>query len=382
MIVTIFVPSTAQGKRGKIGTGYPVAGNLILTSRHVMDEGSGEIQVRWHYFTDEDAPDNGWIPLTADDIVWKGEKELDAVLLRCPRPKKAQWEGWGKIINTEPNQHDKWHSLGFSRATQYNNLREPDNVSGTIESMAGRADHFELTVNCPPEELEMWQGVSGMPVFVDKEILGVVRYVPDNFKSSKLYAVPSWKMFENEKFRKLISVFQRNSITKIIKNIEGLFERNVNEDALRKLVSLCTNEKRCERFYGHAEKVLGKYNKLKENEENENNASYELSLNKIELQKNHISSLLLLVEMKIFFKGESANLTYKKEALRLEKEYNRLYKRKIKIEDELNLNRDPNNTAQIKNILECLHQTMKYLRQTIDSIFTLIEEEMPNGERV
>ncbi|MGB5687218.1 MAG: hypothetical protein WBM35_15520, partial [Candidatus Electrothrix sp.] len=85
LIVTIFVP-TGQEKEGKIGTGYPVAEDLILTSRHTIEGGSGEIQVRWHYYTDEDAPDQSWITLTEKDIVWKGEGALDAVLLRCPCP--------------------------------------------------------------------------------------------------------------------------------------------------------------------------------------------------------------------------------------------------------------------------------------------------------
>lgn len=56
LIVTIFVPQAGQEKEGKIGTGYPVAEDLILTSRHTIDGGNGEVRVRWHHYRDEDAP--------------------------------------------------------------------------------------------------------------------------------------------------------------------------------------------------------------------------------------------------------------------------------------------------------------------------------------
>ncbi|MCI5119974.1 MAG: caspase family protein, partial [Candidatus Electrothrix sp. AUS4] len=204
LIVTIFVPSTGQEKRGKIGTGYPVAEDLILTSRHVIDGESGEIQVRWHYYADKKTSSNGWIILSVDDIVWKGEGELDAVLLRCPRPEKARGQRWGRVADKKPPLHKSWQSLGFSSATQYANVRDPDDVSGITETMADHAEHFVLNVTSSPENPAMWKGASGMPVFVDNEILGVVGKAPKNFGARKLYAVPSWKMLKDEKFRKLI----------------------------------------------------------------------------------------------------------------------------------------------------------------------------------
>lgn len=308
--------------------------------------------------------------MTAKNIVWKGEGKLDAVLLRCPRPEKAQWEGWGKIVDTKPTHDGKWQSLGFSRATQYENLREPDNVSGTTESMADQADHFELTVNCLIEEPEMWRGVSGMPVFVDKEILGVVGYVPENFKGSKLYAVPSWKMFENEKFRKLIREFQKDSILKTIKKIEGLLNKSLDKDAYSRLVVLCKNENSCRKFLERVERICEQYAQL---EKKRSKGSCDLSSDGVEATEIRIFSQLLLVDMKELFNAKSACLIYEKEALLLQKHRNKLRKRRIKIEDEFNLNGNPNNT-EMGNILEGLRQTMKYLHQTINSFLNLIKE--------
>ena len=72
--------------------------------------------------------------------------------------------------------------------------------------MAEDDDYFEITVTAPPDEEGLWAGASGMPVFVDGDILGVVRSVPPNFRSKKLYAIPTWKMFQDDEFCKLLGL--------------------------------------------------------------------------------------------------------------------------------------------------------------------------------
>ncbi|WP_339136580.1 MAG: hypothetical protein WGN25_01720 [Candidatus Electrothrix sp. GW3-4] len=223
LIITIFVP-TKQGTdgstEGKIGTGYPVAEDLILTARHTVrpEQGNGEIQVRWHHLFDKYDPDNGWITLSVEDIVWEGEGKLDAALLRCPRPEKALGKGWGMIADKKPSVAKIWYSLGFSKATRYDNLREPDDISGTTESMADGADHFSLNVTSNPENPAMWKGTSGMPVFVGNEILGLVCRVPGNFSGKKLHAIPTWKMFEDEAFQKQLGLDKRQEYLTEIKD--------------------------------------------------------------------------------------------------------------------------------------------------------------------
>ncbi len=237
LIVTIFVP-TGQEEEGKIGTGYPVAENLILTSRHTVkpEQCTGQIQVRWHYLTDEDALDKGWITLAVEDVVWEGEGELDAVLLRCPRSEKAQGKGWGMIADKKPPFDKSWQSTGFPRATRYENECDPDDVSGTTESMADQADHFVLNVTSKPKNFAMWKGASGMPVFVDNEILGVVRSVPENFDGKKLYAVPTWKMFEDDAFRGHLGLVKRKTYEEQVeKDIESLLCSSEAESAIKAL---------------------------------------------------------------------------------------------------------------------------------------------------
>lgn len=376
LIITIFVSPTGQGKEGKIGTGYPIAEDLILTSRHTIDGGGREIQVRWHHYycTDEDALDKCWITLSADDIVWKGEGALDAVLLRCPRPKKAQGTGWGRITDKKPPSNESWQSQGFPRATRCENVRHPDDVSGTTESMADQADYFVLNVTSPPKDIDMWRGASGMPVFVHGEIFGVVNRVPENFNGKKLYAVPCWKMFENKEFVKLIRSSQENSLTKDIINIEEMFKKNKIDNydmAIMMLRSLCENEKKCKEFDQRAKNILQKYTEL---EKNKINGVCKLSMYKIEKEEIRINSLLLLIDIKIFFNIKSACIKHKKEILNMEAQYNVLHKRKIKLEDELLTKSDAQDNKRLEDILECLCRTIKYLHNTIKSFFSLIEK--------
>jgi hypothetical protein len=372
LIVTIFVP-TGQGM-GKSGTGYPVAEDLILTSRHTIDGERGKIQVQWHYYKDADAP---WITRSTDDIVWKGEGELDAVLLRCPRPQKAQGKGWGVIADKKPPSNESWQSAGFPLATRYENVRHPDDVSGTTESMADQADHFVLNVTSSPENPDMWAGASGMPVFVDNEILGVVGRAPKNFGARKLYAVPCWKMFEDEKFRELIMPFQEDQITKAIRNIEGLFkDEDFYGDSLRKLVLLCKKEKSCKNFLKDAEAIREKYGQL---EESISDGNCDLSFGALKRTGIRISARLLLIDMKKCFYKNPACLKYEKEALRMEKQCNKLRERKVKLEEYYDFNNNLSNAEQLKNILEYLNKAIEYLRQAVKFFFCFTEKFSSDG---
>ncbi|MCI5162433.1 MAG: hypothetical protein D3917_10550 [Candidatus Electrothrix sp. AX5] len=371
LIVTIFVPQAGQEKEGKIGTGYPVAEDLILTSRHTIDGGNGEVRVRWHHYKDEDAPGTGWIVQSVNDIVWKGEGELDVVLLRCPRPEKVPEEEWGRIADKKPPSGERWESQGFPCATRCESVRSPDDVSGTTESMADKVSYFVLNVTSPPKDSDMWQGASGMPVFVRDKIFGVVDSVPKNFDGKKLHAVPCWKMFEDTTFVELIRGAQEDPLTKAIRYIEELFVDSLYEMALRKLFLLCKREGRCEVFFERATELFQQYDDL---EDNRKNGICKSSLYDLKKKEIRISSRLLLVDIKKSFNKKSACLTYEKEALLMEKQHNMLCKRQLKVENDLSECDVPDKTEKLKDILECLHETIEYLGQTIESFFILINK--------
>jgi hypothetical protein len=116
-------------------------------------------------------------------------------------------------------------------------------------SKAPNEPYFELTVDTAPEDEEGWKGVSGMPVFVDHKILGVVRSVPPNFNAKKLHATPAWKLLEDDVFRqwigddkqaahfkktrsKLVELFQRSPdvIDAIRRELPGIGDEMVGLD--------------------------------------------------------------------------------------------------------------------------------------------------------
>ena len=83
LIVAIFAATdTRDPTTGVFGTGYPVTEDLILTSRHVVISENqsipGRIEVKWFY---DEQP--SWIKA---DLVWAGQSDLDAALIRCRRP--------------------------------------------------------------------------------------------------------------------------------------------------------------------------------------------------------------------------------------------------------------------------------------------------------
>lgn len=200
LLIAVFVPTTNEGGedfKGEIGeraTGYPVGKDLILTARHVLHpkppnrrDSRYPVAIRWHCFRSGDDAD--WIDISDDDIVWESQGELDAALIRCPR-RPPDAVGWGIVSHERPRDGTQWISEGFPRAAKYENRRNPSSFIGKTCSKAPNEPYFELTVDAAPEDEEGWKGVSGMPVFVDHKILGVVRSVPPNFSAKKTACDP------------------------------------------------------------------------------------------------------------------------------------------------------------------------------------------------
>ncbi len=225
LIVAVFVPTTDaartdhKGCEGAIATGYPVAPDLVLTARHlfhpeppVFRDLRYPVKVRWHYHRQHpDADPQGWIPLAPDEdaIVWRGTADLDAVLLRCPRPQDAV--GWGIVSEEQPTEDMNWVSEGFPRASKYDALRNPSSFGGKCFSKAPSENYFELSALAPPEAEEDWRGASGMPIFVGRRLLGVAQRVPKKFGAERLHATPCRKLLADQRFRDTLGFDDRQA---------------------------------------------------------------------------------------------------------------------------------------------------------------------------
>ncbi len=192
LLIAVFVPTTDKvekdfkGRRGELATGYPVGKDLILTARHILQpeppyyrDVRYRVRICWHCSCSGDRAD--WIEVPDKDIVWPSQGDLDAALIRCPLPRAAV--DWGIVSHDPPLDKMKWASEGFPGATRYKKQHCTNSFSGKVCSKAQNESHFELTVENAPEDNDDWKGISGMPVFVGRKILGVVQSVPQNFKA-------------------------------------------------------------------------------------------------------------------------------------------------------------------------------------------------------
>ncbi len=250
LIVAIFASmDTEDATTGVFGTGYPVTEDLILTSRHVVElenrNPPAQIEVKWFY----DKPANDESPAwTKADLVWTGKGDLDAALIRCRRPEHLRRFALGQLVARRPAEGERWQSSGFARANKRDEVREPGDFGGIVRSMADGDPFFELVEDAQPVAEEQWKGVSGMPVFVGLEILGVVKHVPPNYDNKKLEAVPAWRLLKDDSFRKALGWDEEGErLERARKLLSRLLDdsEEVTRDFARLLELSCAEIKKC-----------------------------------------------------------------------------------------------------------------------------------------
>jgi hypothetical protein len=206
LLVRIFVPTREEGV-GNTGTGYPVGRDLVLTARHVVEppdrDPKSPIQILWYDYPNA-GPDDGWYRLADDCIIWKAQGDLDAALLRCPRPPEVR--NFGLVSRERPRDGMDWASAGFPRASLIDEVTHHASFGGKMFGMPQTASYFELDVSAPPATEKDWSGASGMPICHQNSrvVLGVAIKIPKKFGAHKLHATPTWKLLDDPDFRKAV----------------------------------------------------------------------------------------------------------------------------------------------------------------------------------
>lgn len=206
LLVEILVPA---GDDVDVATGYPVGSDLVLTARHVLEaedrDRDRRILIRWHDYPH--GPIDGCFELEPDAVVWQGAGELDAAVLRVPRPADARGQAF--ISNDRPQPWMEWQSAGFPEASVVRSQSRPSSFGGRLHSMAENWPAFDLDVRSAPCEEKGWRGASGMPIFVGSTIIGLAREVIPKEGPGRIHATPSFKLLEDATFRKLVGYDER-----------------------------------------------------------------------------------------------------------------------------------------------------------------------------
>jgi tetratricopeptide (TPR) repeat protein len=179
--------SSRSGTRsgGCSGTGYLVAGRLVLTALHNV-LGCGALEVR--RLSSEEPK---WVtaevlwPQVAPDL--EREPQADGALIRITDPEwvpptEVEPVRWGRIDGSVVrDERLGCVAVGFPRSEVRDGIRDTKEIRGHIETLTGlksggliAAYVDEVAVPSKPDENSRWSGASGAALFARGRLIGVV----------------------------------------------------------------------------------------------------------------------------------------------------------------------------------------------------------------
>jgi hypothetical protein len=208
LLVEIFVP-THEGAMGRIGTGYPVAKDRILTARHVLFPDGRDpetpFQIRWYHLRGTDSEAGRWQTIQREQILWPPPERgtdpttPDAALIAHPFPAEAT--GWRPLCARSHATGTPWESQGFANAgVRDDDTRVPVPMRGKTYQKATRATEAWVDVAAEAKAPDGWKGASGCPVLVFSQVVGIIARVPPGFGGKMLNAVPATELLADEAF--------------------------------------------------------------------------------------------------------------------------------------------------------------------------------------
>ena len=239
-LIAKILPTKTDGKR-TIGTGYPIAKDLVLTARHVVifpeRDDSKPIVIEW---TDCDCTEE------VTEIVFDGGAECDIAILRCKIPEQAHV---AILARRFPIVDERWAGFGYPQIGKNENAGTRDKipVKGDFYSPDATSHKILLTSDGDALEKEGWRGVSGVPAFQGNTLYAVITSTPTN-RGECFTAVSIPHLFEHNKAfcEALKSPIDEEAIkaqTKALHNtiklnIKKLLLKNFNEELLKEYFEL------------------------------------------------------------------------------------------------------------------------------------------------
>jgi hypothetical protein len=187
------------------GTGHLLGGTLVLTCRHVVEDGEGRpwsrVQVRLGH------PAHGPQRHARATVVW-ASPDVDAALLRIDGEPFVAGDPvrWGWFIGSSPIVYE---GLGYPVFVDYESGRGVEQLGGTVPPGAlGPDGTYVLDQGAAPEATRRrrrWRGVSGAAVFCADLLTGIVTRDDDQFGNRRLYAVPAHALIADPDFARLVA---------------------------------------------------------------------------------------------------------------------------------------------------------------------------------
>jgi hypothetical protein len=219
----IFTPTTVASQ-WEAGTAYPIAKDLLITARHVLyPEQQDETKLREVEWSDYKDAAGQKFTSNITRVVFDGGKDLDIAIVACQTPPEVN--SFIKLSDRDPNADEGWDSFGYPQAGK--------NAQGRLEKIPCKGTFFQpdsnsyllhLTSEGDAITKELWQGLSGAPVFNrsnPRQLLAVIISTPKSL-NERLYAVSiPYLLRTNEEFKKAVGYsVDADTITNLLPDVK------------------------------------------------------------------------------------------------------------------------------------------------------------------
>jgi tetratricopeptide (TPR) repeat protein len=193
------------------GSGYVVAGPLVLTAAHVVGDVGATVKLRLL---------GAGADLLDGRVVWSSHTEtLDVALVEITSPGHAMGDlppvRWGRLVAARAGV--ACEAAGFPDVKVVRGpdgqvvMRDVEHLSGEISPLTGaKARQLDVSMRSaapeptPPSNPSPWGGMSGAALFCGPLLTGVIRRDPIGFGSRRLTAVQVAEFVGDGGFRRLI----------------------------------------------------------------------------------------------------------------------------------------------------------------------------------
>jgi len=199
LVRAIFKSNTGETTY-KHGTGYFITKDLVLTAGHVLSPAPSEVKVRLEEPSDRKDP---WLEAKASPV-WEDQK-LDAALLKIDEPiHDVEAPLWCK---TSFDKNVEWHSTAYPLAsaemTEDGKAYKSAGLEGKWYVDGGGGQGLqELDLGVEHESEGQWNGISGAPVFVGDELVGIIKSYKTGYKGKRLDGVPVNQFLSDPAFQR------------------------------------------------------------------------------------------------------------------------------------------------------------------------------------